>query len=184
MDYSLPCSSILWILQARILEWVATPVFPYQGDHPNPGIKHTSLMSPALASGFSITSATWHLESKAWVWGPFLLTTCRCQVPGLGAFLPTWPPATVSSPCSPFYLSGPAHSLSPRTETPLYRVKHPLPGPLSRLPQGEVISLLGLPKFHLLSPSSSMRMYWWPLSASDFQLECNFNKEWILFTFL
>ena len=50
-------------------------------------------------------------------------------------------PATVSSPCSPLYLSGPAHSLSPRTETPLYGVKHPLPGPLSRLPQGEAISL-------------------------------------------
>ena len=65
------------------------------------------------------------------------------------------------APCpgSPFDLSGPAHSLSPRTETPLYRVKHPLPGPLSRLPQGEAISLLGLPKFHLPSPSSSMRMY-------------------------
>ena len=30
-----------------------------QGHLPNPGIEPTSLMSPALASGFFITSATW-----------------------------------------------------------------------------------------------------------------------------
>jgi len=42
MDCSLPGSSALGILQARILEWVA---FPPPGDIPNPGIEHGS---PAL----------------------------------------------------------------------------------------------------------------------------------------
>ena len=32
---------------------------PPPGDLPNPGIKATSLMSPALAGGFFTTSATW-----------------------------------------------------------------------------------------------------------------------------
>ena len=32
---------------------------PPPGDLPDPGIKPTSLMSPALASGFFTTSATW-----------------------------------------------------------------------------------------------------------------------------
>ena len=148
MDYSPPRSSILGILQARILEWASISVFPSPGDHPNPGIKHTSLMSPASASGFSTTSATWHLESKAWILGPFLLTKRRCQVPGLCVCFAHLAPATVPSPCSPLYLPVLAHSLSPRTETPLYGVQHPLPGPLSRLPQGEAISL------HLDFPSS------------------------------
>jgi len=39
----------------RILEWVK----------PCPGIKPTSLMSPALAGGFSITSATWEAHWEA-----------------------------------------------------------------------------------------------------------------------
>ena len=37
------------IFQVRILEWVA---ISYSQDLPNPGIKPTSLVSPALASGF------------------------------------------------------------------------------------------------------------------------------------
>ena len=57
MDYSPPGSFLCGILQARILEWVAALLSP--GDLPNPGIKLTSLMSPALASGFFTTSATW-----------------------------------------------------------------------------------------------------------------------------
>ena len=40
MYCSLPCSSVHGILQARILEWIATP-----GDLPNPGIEPRS---PAL----------------------------------------------------------------------------------------------------------------------------------------
>ena len=43
-----------WVLQARMLEWVAMP-----GDLPNPGIELTSLMSPAMAEGFFTTGATW-----------------------------------------------------------------------------------------------------------------------------
>ena len=46
-DYSLPGSSVLGILQARILEWVA---IPFSRDLPNPGIKpspHTAADSLA-----------------------------------------------------------------------------------------------------------------------------------------
>ena len=44
------------ILQARILEWVG---MPSSRGHPDPGIKPTSVMSPALAGGFFTVSATW-----------------------------------------------------------------------------------------------------------------------------
>ena len=56
MDYSPPGSSIHGVLQARILEWVA---ISSPGNLPNPGVKPTSLMHPALAGGFFTTSATW-----------------------------------------------------------------------------------------------------------------------------
>ena len=55
-DYSLPGFSVHGISQARILEWLP---FPSPGDRPTPGVKPESLMSPALAGGFSTTSATW-----------------------------------------------------------------------------------------------------------------------------
>ena len=44
------------IFQARILEWAAVPSF--RGS-PYPGTEPTSLVSPALASGFFTTSAAW-----------------------------------------------------------------------------------------------------------------------------
>ena len=56
MDHSLLGSSVHGILQARILEWEA---IPSPGDLPDPGTEPASLMSPALAGGFFITSATW-----------------------------------------------------------------------------------------------------------------------------
>ena len=52
MDYSLPGSSVLGILQARILEWVVVPSF--RGSS-----QPRDLMSPALADGFFTTSTTW-----------------------------------------------------------------------------------------------------------------------------
>ena len=55
MDCSPPGSSILGVLQARILEWVAIP----SGDLPHPVSEPTSLLSLALAGGFFTTSATW-----------------------------------------------------------------------------------------------------------------------------
>ena len=55
VDYSLPGSSIHGIPQAGILEWVAIPL---PGDFPDPEIEPVSLMSPALTSGFLITSTT------------------------------------------------------------------------------------------------------------------------------
>ena len=54
-----PISSVLGILQARILECVAS-----SSGSPDPEIKSTSLMSPALAGGFFTTSATWEAQAK------------------------------------------------------------------------------------------------------------------------
>ena len=51
MDCSPPGSSVHWISQARILEWVSIPSL---GDLPNPKIK---LMSPALAGQFFTSRA-------------------------------------------------------------------------------------------------------------------------------
>ena len=56
MDCILPGSSVHRISQARILKQVAIPT---PRDLPDPGIESVSLASPALASGFFITSATW-----------------------------------------------------------------------------------------------------------------------------
>ena len=66
MDYSPPASSVHRILQARILEWKkekkeswnALPCLP-PGDVSDSGTKPVSLTSPALASRFFTTSATW-----------------------------------------------------------------------------------------------------------------------------
>ena len=55
VDCSPPGSSIHRILQARILEWVAVPSSKGSSQ---PRDRATSLLSPALASGFFITSAT------------------------------------------------------------------------------------------------------------------------------
>ena len=55
VDCSQPGSSVHGILQARILECIAVPP---PRDLPNPGIKPTSLTSPALASRFFTTRTT------------------------------------------------------------------------------------------------------------------------------
>ena len=39
---------------------------PPPWDHPNPGVKLMSLMSPTLAGGFLTTSATW--EASKWLY--------------------------------------------------------------------------------------------------------------------
>ena len=56
MDSSLPGFSVRGILQATILEWVA---MTSSRGLPDPGIKPTSLVSPALESRFFTTSTTW-----------------------------------------------------------------------------------------------------------------------------
>ena len=53
MDCSPPGSSVHEIFQARILEWLS---FPSPGNLPDPGIKATFRVSPALASGFFTTA--------------------------------------------------------------------------------------------------------------------------------
>ena len=60
IDCSSPGSSVLGILQARILEWVAISYSRYLSDQ---GIKSPSLMALALAGGFFTTSATWEDHS-------------------------------------------------------------------------------------------------------------------------
>ena len=42
--------------------------FPSPGDLPNPGIEPASLMSPALASEFFTTSATWEAHENVCVY--------------------------------------------------------------------------------------------------------------------
>ena len=52
MDCSLPGSSVHGILQARVLEWVATS---FSRESSGPGIELASLLSPALAGRFFTT---------------------------------------------------------------------------------------------------------------------------------
>ena len=47
---------------SRQVYWSGLP-FSIPGDLPNPGIKPTSLMSPALTGEFFTTSATWEASS-------------------------------------------------------------------------------------------------------------------------
>ena len=56
VDYSQPGFSVLGILQARILEWVAVP--SSRGSSP-PWNQTRISASPALAGGFFTTSSTW-----------------------------------------------------------------------------------------------------------------------------
>ena len=62
VDCSLPASSVLEILQARMLEWKNMPP---PGDLPDPGIEPASLMSSALAGGLFTTSTTWKAPPNA-----------------------------------------------------------------------------------------------------------------------
>ena len=61
-DWGPPGSSVHGILQARTLEWVACPP---AGDLPDPAIKPTPLMSPALAGGFFSSNTTWEAPTNA-----------------------------------------------------------------------------------------------------------------------
>ena len=61
VDCSPPVSSVHGTLQQE--HW-SGELCPPPGDLPDPGIKPTSPMSPALAGGFLTTSATW--EGQAW----------------------------------------------------------------------------------------------------------------------
>ena len=60
IDCISPGSSVLWISQAKY--WSRLP-FPTPGDLPNPGLKPTSLMPPALAGEFLPLAP----PGKAWV---------------------------------------------------------------------------------------------------------------------
>ena len=60
MDCSLPVSSIHGILQARILEWVDIPL---SWGSSRPRDRPASLTSPAFASRFFTTNATWEAQT-------------------------------------------------------------------------------------------------------------------------
>ena len=47
--------------------WSGLPCSP-PGDLPDPGIKPTSLISPALVGGFFTTSTTWEARQRAHTW--------------------------------------------------------------------------------------------------------------------
>ena len=53
---------------SRLEYWSVLP-YPPTGDLPNLGIETASLISPALAGGFFITSATWEAH-RIMCWGP------------------------------------------------------------------------------------------------------------------
>ena len=72
-DCSPPGSSVHGIFQAGILEWV---VISYSRDLPKAEIKHTSLVSPALAGGFFTISSTW----KALIGCPYFLSLFKYNV--------------------------------------------------------------------------------------------------------
>ena len=66
--WTVACQAPLYvkILQARILEWEyrgGLPCPPPE-DLPDPGIEPMSLMSPALAGVFFITSTTWDANTR------------------------------------------------------------------------------------------------------------------------
>ena len=68
MDCSLPASCVPWILQTRMLEWVA---IPFSRDLPNPGIKPGSL---ALQADSSLSEALVSTSPSNKGWLP--LTCC------------------------------------------------------------------------------------------------------------
>ena len=61
VDCSPAGSFVHGIIQARILEWIATS---FSRDLPNPGTEPVSLESPAFASGFFITAPPWKPQIK------------------------------------------------------------------------------------------------------------------------
>ena len=58
--WTVACQAPLSMEFSRQEYWRGLPC-PYPGDLPDPGIEPVSLMSPALAGGFFITSTTWEV---------------------------------------------------------------------------------------------------------------------------
>ena len=88
MDCSPPGFSVHELFQARILEWLS---FPSPGNLPDPGIKATSRVSPALASGFFTTALPGtNTEFPIWHHSPgavFLLVTLDYSYHGRASVL-------------------------------------------------------------------------------------------------
>ena len=110
---------------SRQEHWSGLPC-PPPGNFPDPGIKLTSLMSPALAGGFFTTSATWEAPIKVLV--PFNLTyktlygmivraNSYCVVSSsqchwfLYAFVCVWQSLSCVQLCDPMGCSPPGSSL-------------------------------------------------------------------------
>ena len=64
IPWTVACQAPLSMGFSRQEYWSGLP-FPPPGDLPNPGIESTSLVSPALASGFFISSATWEVHFRS-----------------------------------------------------------------------------------------------------------------------
>ena len=58
------CQAPLSMGFSRQEYWSGSPCLP-PGDLPNPGIEPASLMSPALAGGFFVTSTTWKAQDRS-----------------------------------------------------------------------------------------------------------------------
>ena len=62
MDCCPSGSSVREIFQARVLEWVACPMW----DFPDPGIEPASLLSPGFSGRFFTTTATWEVPCSCY----------------------------------------------------------------------------------------------------------------------
>ena len=77
--WTVACQAPLSVGFSRQEYWSALP-FPPPGDLPDPGIKPTSLMSPALAGRFFTTSATWELHADPNSFVGFIQPTVEWQI--------------------------------------------------------------------------------------------------------
>ena len=92
LDCSLPCSSVHGILQARILEWVATSS---SRGSPNPEVEPPSRTSPALAGGFFTTGATWEAPNIHFISRQFWVIVSAFYK-SVKSFLQAWVPTKSS----------------------------------------------------------------------------------------
>ena len=87
------CQAPLSIRFSRQEHWSGLPC-PPPGDLSHPGIKPTSLMSPALASGFFTISATWEAHANAYFFIACLYyysQRLKIRVHYLYSYLPSYP---------------------------------------------------------------------------------------------
>ena len=117
--WTIACQAPLSMEFSRQEHWSGLP-FPSPGDLPDPGVEPTSLVSPALAGRFLITSSTWESHTSVILCGCSVTQSCPtlrhhglqharhpCPSPSPGACsnsspLSRWCHPTISSSVIPF----------------------------------------------------------------------------------